>query len=101
MSDDAPPAPAKQPVPPKQPAPASVPVVRTLNVALKAKYAAYSTLIFFLIANPETYRVLQTYLGRFITLASDTGCPTPTGFFLQTGLFFAVLWAFMLFPRDP
>lgn len=79
----------------------STKVVRSINIALKAKYAAYSTLIFFLIANPETYRVLQTYLGGFITLASETGCPTPTGFFLQTGLFFLVLWGFMLFPRDP
>lgn len=81
--------------------PASVTVVKSINFALKAKYAAYSTLIFFLIANPETSRMLQTYLGRFVSIASDSGCPTPTGFFLQTGLFFLVLWAFMLFPRDP
>jgi hypothetical protein len=78
----------------------SVPIP-TLNIALKAKYSAYSTLIFFLIANPETYRMVQTYFGSYITVATEGGCPTPTGFFLHTLLFFGVLWGFMLFPRDP
>jgi hypothetical protein len=78
-----------------------VPVVsQPINIALKAKYAAYSTLIFFLVANPETYKMLQKFLGGFVEIASPGGCPTPVGFFLQTGVFFLVLWAFMLFPRD-
>ncbi len=71
-----------------------------INYALKAKYAAYTTLIFFLIANPETYKLLQKVVGNWITIASEGGCPTPTGFFLHTGLFFLLLWSFMLFPRD-
>lgn len=70
-------------------------------VALKAKYSFYSTLVFFLIANPETYKLMQRVLGGFISIASDSGCPTPYGFFLHTLLFFLVLWAIMLFPRDP
>lgn len=70
------------------------------NMALKAKYAAYTTLIFFLMANPETYKLLQKLLGGWVSIASDGGCPTPTGFFLQTALFFVILWSFMLFPRD-
>jgi hypothetical protein len=74
--------------------------VTPINIALKAKYAAYTTLIFFLIANPETYKLLQKFVGKWVTLASDGGCPTPTGFFLHTALFFLVLWSFMLFPRD-
>jgi hypothetical protein len=71
-----------------------------INIALKAKYAAYTTLIFFLIANPETYKLLQKFIGSWVTVASEGGCPTPTGFFLHTGLFFLLLWSFMLFPRD-
>jgi hypothetical protein len=71
-----------------------------LNLALKAKYSFYSTLIFFLIANPETYKLMQQLLGRFLTIATDSGCPTPVGFFLHTILFFLVLWGLMLFPRD-
>jgi hypothetical protein len=72
----------------------------TLNYALKAKYSAYTTLVFFLIANPETYKLLQKFLGSWVDIASPGGCPTPTGFFLHTGLFFIVLWSLMLFPRD-
>jgi hypothetical protein len=70
------------------------------NFALKAKYAFYSTLIFFLIANPETYKLMQRFLGGLFTVASDTGCPSTYGFFFHTLLFFLVLWGLMLFPRD-
>ena len=44
------------------------------NVALKAKYALYSALIFFVVANPEPYRVTQSALGSFITVASTHIC---------------------------
>jgi hypothetical protein len=71
-----------------------------ISIALKAKYSAYTTLIFFLIANPETYKLLQKFLGKWVTFASDGGCPTPVGFFVHTALFFLVLWSFMLFPKD-
>ena len=71
------------------------------NFALKAKYAFYSTLIFFLIASPETYILSQSALGWLVTIADGGGCPTAFGFFLHTVLFFIVLWAVMLFPRDP
>jgi hypothetical protein len=70
------------------------------NYALKAKYAAYTTLVFFLIANPETYKLIQKFIGSFVTVANEGGCPTPSGFFIHTGLFFLVLWTLMLFPRD-
>jgi len=70
------------------------------NFALKAKYAFYSTLVFFLIANPETYKLMQRFVGSFFTVASDTGCPSTYGFFFHTLLFFLVLWGLMLFPRD-
>ena len=70
------------------------------NFALKAKYAFYSTLIFFLIANPETFKMTQKVLGWIVTLADAGGCPTALGFFAHTALFFVVLWAAMLFPKD-
>ncbi len=71
-----------------------------INIALKAKYAFYSTLIFFLVANPETFRMTQKALGWLFTIADGGGCPTAVGFFLHTGLFFLVLWSAMLFPKD-
>jgi len=70
------------------------------NYALKAKYSFYSTLIFFLIANPETFKMTQSVFGVIITIADRGGCPTATGFFIHTLLFFLVLWAAMLFPQD-
>jgi hypothetical protein len=73
---------------------------KPLNFSLKAKYSAYTALVFFLIANPETYKLVQKLLGGWFTVASDGGCPTPAGFFLHTALFFLILWCLMLFPRD-
>lgn len=75
--------------------------VNVVNVALKAKYAFYSTLVFFLVANPETFKMTQRLFGGFLTLASDSGCPTAYGFFGHSILFFLILWGMMLFPRDP
>lgn len=71
------------------------------NLGLKAKYAFYSTLVFFLIANPETFKLTQRLFGGLLTVASESGCPTAYGFFTHSFLFFLVLWAMMLFPRDP
>ena len=71
-----------------------------INLVLKAKYAFYSTLIFFLIANPETFKMTQTLLGWILPISDIGGCPTAIGFFLHTALFFFVLWGAMLFPRD-
>ena len=72
-----------------------------MNIALKAKYSFYSTLVFFLVANPETYKILQWALGGIVgTLSSPSGCPTPLGLFLHTIVFFLVILALMMFPRD-
>jgi hypothetical protein len=75
--------------------------ITVINIGLKAKYSFYSALVFFLVANPETFKLTQRLLGGFITIASDSGCPTAYGFFTHTLLFFFILWGMMLFPRDP
>ena len=67
------------------------------SVALKAKYAFYSTLVFFLLASPETYRLT----ARFYPAIADTeGNASPLGLFIHTGIFFLVLLGLMMFPRD-
>jgi hypothetical protein len=72
-----------------------------MNIALKAKYSFYSALVFFLVANPETYKILQKLIGGVIgTIASEAGCPTSLGLFLHTIVFFFVILALMMFPRD-
>lgn len=75
-------------------------MAQEINIWLKAKFAFYSALVFFLIANPETYKMTQSILGSFMAVAGESGCPTPYGFFLHTFVFFLVLWGIMMFPRD-
>ena len=70
-----------------------------LPLALKAKYSFYSALVFFLIANPETYKFTQMIFGWMFTI-SNGGCPTPAGLFFHSIVFFVVLLGLMLFPRD-
>lgn len=69
------------------------------SIGLKAKYAFYSALVFFLISNPETYKMTQMLFGRFFAISSG-GCPTPAGLFFHSAVFFVVLLGLMLFPRD-
>jgi hypothetical protein len=72
-----------------------------MNILLKAKYSFYSALVFFLIANPETYKTIDSLFNRWLPpTASASGCATPLGLFLHTFLFFSVMMALMMFPRD-
>lgn len=72
-----------------------------MNILLKAKYSFYSTLVFFLVANPETYKIINWMLGPILgPIASTAGCPTPLGIFFHSILFFFVILALMMFPRD-
>jgi hypothetical protein len=72
-----------------------------MNISLKAKYSFYSALVFFLVANPETYKLMNTVLSPFVGIVSSpAGCATPLGLFLHTILFFFVILALMMFPRD-
>jgi len=65
---------------------------------LKVKYSFYSTLVFFLFANPETFRVMQQLVGSSMSITASSGVPTPFGFFLHTGLFFITMLGLMLLP---
>jgi hypothetical protein len=73
-----------------------------MNLALKAKYSFYSALVFFLVANPETYKIIHWIFDGLFgwTIASASGCPTPFGLFLHTAVFFCVMLGLMMFPRD-
>lgn len=71
-----------------------------MNLPLKAKYSFYSALVFFLVANPETYKVVQKILGGIIgTVADSAGAPTSLGLIVHTVIFFSVMLALMAFPR--
>lgn len=68
------------------------------RILLKAKYAIYCTLLFFLFANPYTYEVTSTWLSSVMTVLDGSGRPTPAGFGLHLILFFLTLWGLMLTP---
>lgn len=71
-----------------------------MNWGLKAKYSFYSALVFFLVANPETFKVVEKILGGVLgAIVTAGGCPTPLGLFVHTIIFFCVILALMAFPR--
>ena len=70
-----------------------------LNYLLKAKYAFISALIFFIVANPETYKFTQTLLGSLFQVAHPMGAATPNGLILHTVLFFLAMWGLMMVPN--
>jgi hypothetical protein len=69
----------------------------SLSVGLKVKFSFYSALIFFLLANPITFRFTDSLLPG----VADNGCPTAFGFVLHTAIFFAVSFFIMTLPKDP
>lgn len=69
----------------------------TLSTGLKAKFSFYSALLFFLIANPVTFKFTNSLMNGIAT----NGCPTAFGFLLHTVVFFLASYGIMTFPRDP
>jgi hypothetical protein len=69
----------------------------TLSAGLKAKFSFYSALLFFVIANPVTFRFVNSLIGG----VAVGGCPTSFGFILHTLVFFLASYAIMSFPKDP
>jgi hypothetical protein len=70
------------------------------RVLLKAKYSFYSSVVFFLFANPETVRILQHVLRGVVTIQSPSGGLTVEGIFLTTALFFLTMLGLMLLPSE-
>lgn len=66
---------------------------------LKAKYSFISAIVFFIVANPETYKFTEMLLGSFFTVAHPMGAATPNGLILHTVLFFLAMLGLMLIPN--
>jgi hypothetical protein len=52
-----------------------------------------SGLTFFVIANPETFRLMRSILGS--SIATPTGCPSTRGLILHSLVFILVVWGMM------
>ena len=66
------------------------------DAGLKFKYSLYSALAFFLVANPVTFRFVNSLIAGVAT----NGCPTAFGFVLHTLVFFGVVYGLMSLPKD-
>ena len=69
-----------------------------LSEGLKFKYSLYTTLLFFLLASPTSFRVSNRLFGG--SVASKGGCPTAVGFALHTFVFLIGLYGLMSLPHD-
>ena len=58
-----------------------------------------SGLTFFVIANPETFRLVRRVLGPRI--ATPTGCPSTIGLLVHSTVFILVVWAMMNLQKEP
>jgi len=70
-----------------------------INILLKAKYSFISALVFFIVANPETYKFTQTVLGSLFEVAHPMGAATPSGLLLHTAIFFFAMLGLMMVPN--
>jgi hypothetical protein len=52
-----------------------------------------SGLTFFVIANPETFRLMRSILGS--SIATPTGCPSTRGLILHSLVFILIVWGMM------
>src|SRR6056300_365266 len=57
-----------------------------------------SALVFFIIANPDTFRITRKLFGKWIS--SPTGCPTGKGLMFHTLVFLLVTWGMMNIRRE-
>lgn len=64
----------------------------------KARISILAALIFFVIANPKTYKVMRDVLGDWV--ASSTGCPTTKGLILHTLVYLVITYVLMKGSRE-
>lgn len=54
-----------------------------------------SAVLFYIIANPQTFLLVEQLLGRFVSVSNGVGCPTPAGLLVHAFVFFLITWALM------
>lgn len=57
-----------------------------------------SGLIFFIVANPETFRIVRAILGSWIS--TPTGCPSTLGLLVHTIVFILIVWGMMNIKKE-
>ncbi len=57
-----------------------------------------SALVFFIVANPETFKLVRRLVGSWV--ATPTGCPSMLGLFLHAVVFMLIVWGMMNIKRE-
>jgi hypothetical protein len=57
-----------------------------------------SALIFFVVANPQTFILMRRLLGQWV--AGPNGCPKFGGLILHTVVFLLIVWGIMLLKKE-
>jgi hypothetical protein len=68
-----------------------------MKLTQKQAATLQAVLLFFIIANPFTYRLTNSLLGGLIGRLSDpSGCPTSTGLIVHSVVFGGIVYGLML-----
>ena len=57
-----------------------------------------SALVFFIVANPETFKLVRRLVGSWV--ATPTGCPSMMGLLLHAAVFMLVVWGMMNIRKE-
>ena len=70
------------------------------STGLLVKYSIFSTLLFFLLSNDNTYSFVDNLSSNFGLNVANDGCPTGTGISVHTIVFFLIKFALMHLPKE-
>lgn len=62
-----------------------------LHSEQKWRYTLYTTIIFLIVANPLTYKLVNYLLGFLLKISDSSGCPTTVGFLVHAVVFTLLL----------
>jgi hypothetical protein len=66
------------------------------GVSMKMSCVITAALLFFIVANPMTYKLVDSLVGSLVgRLVAPCGCPTTLGLIVH-GLVFGLLWAYVV-----
>lgn len=57
----------------------------------KWRYTLYTTIIFLIVVNPQTYKLVNSLIGNCVKIADSTGCPTVNGILVHSIVFTLLL----------
>jgi len=64
---------------------------KELHSEQKWRYTLYTTIIFLIVANPLTYKLVNYLLGFILKISDSSGCPTTVGFLIHAVVFTLIL----------